>query len=104
MGAVCSARFGFRQVVRVRMVVIVAVTMIMSVVLGVGMRMRVAVAVAMMMVVSECHHTNEVDGQAERADNEELAESFRLCTLPKSLKSLKADLQTQKPDIVSASP
>lgn len=56
------------------------------------MRVRVAMAMAMMMVVAECHHTNKVDGQTERANNEELAEPFRLGTLPESLKSLKADL------------
>lgn len=72
----------------------------MSVVLGVGMRMAVAMAVAVtvtMVMVAEGHHTDEVNGEAKGANNEEFAESLRFGAFPESLEGLKGNLQTQKP-------
>lgn len=70
----------------------------MVMLLTVRMPMAMSMSMVMaMMVVSKCHHANQIHGQAKAADNEELAQPLCLRSFPQSLKRLERNFNTEEP-------
>jgi uncharacterized membrane protein YhaH (DUF805 family) len=83
--------------VHILVVVTVAVVMamVMTMIMAVRMPMVMSMIVSVVMVVTECHHSNQVNKKTQSAHNKELAQSLCLSSLPQPFKSLKGNFDTE---------
>lgn len=67
----------------------------MSVGVIVVVPMGVPVRMPMVVMVTESRHAYQVHCKSQRAHNQQLAQSFRLCSLPESFEGLKCDFDAE---------
>ena len=75
----------------------VRVIMAMAVAVAVTVSMIMPVIMPVMMVVPKSQQSNYIDAETQEAYNGKFQQPFCMNSLPKPLKRLKGDLQTNKP-------
>ena len=85
------------MVVAMRVAVIVAVIVAVRMILSMAVAVAMTVGMTVMVVVAKSHHTDQVNGKAHAADNEQLSQALRLRSLPKAFERLESDFDTQQP-------